>query len=662
MSRVLLVNMPFSSLRWPNLGLSLLKAGLLRRGMACEVAYLNFDFAERIGLDAYTWIADAFAFVLGGERLFARHYFAGLPDDQRYWEEVLLQADPGLSHQDRRDFEAIGRHVEPFLEEVFEAIDWPAYRIVGFAASFQQTMPSICLAQRIKQRVPEVSIVFGGAACEGPMGVELLRRFFFLIDYVFLGEADRTFPAVAEQILAGQPVVVPPGVVGRQQLAEFDGALPQPANQAELPVLAGAPSEAGREVQTPGWQPAHSPASCRVDDLDSLPYPDFDDYFSRWRRSPLRGRIDPLLFFETSRGCWWGQKHHCLFCGLNGATLRYRSKSPQRAVEELAWLVRRYGVRRASSADNILDYRYFRTLLPRLRQAEIGLEFVYEMKTNLTRSQVAELLAAGLRAAQLGIETFSTPILRQIRKGASAVHNLQALKWFSEAGIEVQWNLLYGFPGEDPAEYVRLAELLPLLVLLHPPLAVGRVRLDRFSPYFEEPAVWGIARPRPHRAFAFVYPFPAESLFRLAYHFEFDYADGRNVQDYAAAVLAAADAWQRLSGSVALRQFDREDGVLILTDTRPCATAFQHRLTGLDRAVYLWCDAARTFGQLQELATRAGLAGRGAEAAAALERSLDRLLSDRVLVGIDHRYLSLALREPPTLRSSSPRPAIAQAP
>ena len=41
------------------------------------------------------------------------------------------------------------------------------------------------------------------------------------------------------------------------------------------------------------------------------------------------------LFFETSRGCWWGQIHHCLFCGLNGDTIAYRSKSPGRAVEEL---------------------------------------------------------------------------------------------------------------------------------------------------------------------------------------------------------------------------------------------------------------------------------------------------------------------------------------
>ena len=51
MSRVLIVNMPFSNLGWPNLGPSLLKAALTRRGIGSDLAYFNFDFAERIGID-----------------------------------------------------------------------------------------------------------------------------------------------------------------------------------------------------------------------------------------------------------------------------------------------------------------------------------------------------------------------------------------------------------------------------------------------------------------------------------------------------------------------------------------------------------------------------------------------------------------------------------
>ena len=41
MSRVLLVNMPFSSLRWPALGIRLLQAALNRDGIDCDLAYLQ---------------------------------------------------------------------------------------------------------------------------------------------------------------------------------------------------------------------------------------------------------------------------------------------------------------------------------------------------------------------------------------------------------------------------------------------------------------------------------------------------------------------------------------------------------------------------------------------------------------------------------------------
>jgi ribosomal peptide maturation radical SAM protein 1 len=622
MSRVLLVNMPFSNLRWPNLGPSLLKAALARRGIGCEMAYFNFDFAERIGPDRYQWIADHFAFVLGGERLFALEYFAGrLPDDDAYWREVLLRGDPELSAADRADYESAAGHVGPFLDACVAAYDWSRYAVVGFAASFQQTLPSLCLASRIKRLRREIKVVFGGAACEAEMGVEIARRF-AEVDYVCLGEADEAVPELAAQLVQGQLGLLPPGVVERSPDADR-----LPPACCDLP-------------------PAPDAERFLVRDLDAVPYPDFDDYFARLKRSGWRDRLEPLLFFETSRGCWWGQKRHCAFCGLNGSRLRFRSKSPRRALDELRHLVGRYGVRRACSADNILDPRYFDSLLPMLERSGIGLAFVYEMKTNLTRPQVEALLRAGLGAAQLGIETFSTPLLRQIGKGATALENLQALRWFSEAGIEVKWNLLYGFPGEDPDGYRAMAELLPSLYHLAPPLAVGRVRLDRFSPYFDDPAGHGMVCPRPSRAFRFVFPFPDDVLARLAYYYEFDYADRRHPEDYAGPILRAARTWQDLKGQVTLRYFDRGDGVLVLTDTRPGAEMLHRRLAGPDREIYLYCDTGRPLESVAGLAARHGGGADAALYAGRLKQRLDQWVADRIMACLDGRYLSLAVRAP----------------
>ena len=49
MFRVVLVHMPFADINRPSIGLSLLKDGLNRAGIACDVVYLNLRFAEFIG-------------------------------------------------------------------------------------------------------------------------------------------------------------------------------------------------------------------------------------------------------------------------------------------------------------------------------------------------------------------------------------------------------------------------------------------------------------------------------------------------------------------------------------------------------------------------------------------------------------------------------------
>jgi hypothetical protein len=280
---------------------------------------------------------------------------------------------------------------------------------------------------------------------------------------------------------------------------------------------------------------------------------------------------------------------------------------------------------------------------------------MFEMKTNITRAQADLLLESGMGGAQLGIETFSTPILKLMDKGVTGVQNLQTLKWFSEAGVEIQWNLLYGFPGEDPGEYAMLAELLPSLYHLEPPGGSGRVRSDRFSPYFTRPEAYAIENLRPNAAFQYVYPFPVDSLARLAYYYEYDYADGRNVQEYVAPLVARIAEWTDLKGTVTLRYFDREDGVLILNDTRPCATVFQRRFSGPERAIYLFCDTGRSFAKILEHASELdhhamarsadrATSGTAMVDAANLQRTLQSWVDERIMVYLDDRYLSLALR------------------
>ncbi|MCL2742783.1 MAG: RiPP maturation radical SAM C-methyltransferase, partial [Planctomycetaceae bacterium] len=573
---ILLLNMPFAQLCWANLGLSLLKSGLRSNGIECSLNNLCFNFAHRVGYENYDWLAGHFAFVLGGEHLFAKEYFGDrIPSTEQFWNDVLLWTEPELDADERRDYFEVAAAVAPFLDECMEIvrnhIEKNGTKIIGFTTSYQQTFPSLCLAKRIKERYANIQIVFGGAACEGTMGQELFRQF-NEIDFVFSGEADLTFPEIVKRILNetinDEPL--PEGVMGRRQVenvhvkAEHECAV----SCTSLPIV--------NTISIPLPQSGQ----LKETDLDNLPAPDFDDYFSELAASPFCDEIKPYLFCESSRGCWWGEQRQCSFCGLNGHSLRFRRKNPQRIIDELRFLVNRYGVREICFADNIFAKDYFDTFLPMLKESGLGVSFEFEMKANQKKEQTEKLLAAGLGAAQLGIESFSTPILKMLNKGATARHNLQVLKWYTEAGIAVKWNVLYGFPGEEPAEYENMTKLIPLLYHFHPPVAFGRVRIDRFAPYHNNPAQFGIENLRPYRGFRFLYPFEDGVLKRLSYYHEFDFSDGRKVDEYTEEFLEVVKRWDEEHVKGTLRSFDREDGVLLLTDTRPIAVEFQYRLSG----------------------------------------------------------------------------------
>ncbi|MFZ0228010.1 MAG: RiPP maturation radical SAM C-methyltransferase, partial [Mycobacterium sp.] len=205
----------------------------------------------------------------------------------------------------------------------------------------------------------------------------------------------------------------------------------------------------------------------------------------------------PRVTFETSRGCWWGAKHHCTFCGLNGLSMTYRSKESQRAFDELMTLSQRYPDRPISIVDNILDTSYFRTFLPQLRDSSASLSLFYEIKANVSKDQLRVLRDAGVTVVQPGIESLSTHVLRLMRKGVTMLQNIQTLKWCKELGMDVEWNVLWGYPGETASDYEQCAAIVPLLTHLQPPGGKAPIRLDRFSPYFEQALNFGISNVRP---------------------------------------------------------------------------------------------------------------------------------------------------------------------
>jgi len=499
--------MPYGALDRPALGLSLLQPALAARGIACEIRYLSFAFADLIGSDLYQWIGGELPYTaFAGDWTFTSALYGRDPHRDTAYVDEVLRGTWRRSADDVQRVLWVRDMTRPFLDTWIEAIPWDDYSLVGFTSTFEQNIASLALAQRIKAAHPDVAIVFGGANWEGAMGLALHRRFRF-VDYACSGEADHSFPELAARIVAGKSVVDPPiaGVIWRE------GTDTRFAGPAQL-------------VRT----------------MDDLPLPDFSDYFRALDGSSSGVAVSPNVLFESSRGCWWGAKSHCTFCGLNGGGMAFRSKSSARVLAEIDALTARWGVEMLEAVDNILDMRYFDEVLPALAARRPPLRFFYEVKSNLSRAQVEMLARSGVTRIQPGIESMSDHVLRLMRKGTTALRNVQLLKWCREYGVRVDWNVLYGFPGETRSDYAEMLELLRAIRFLHPPGATGPVRLDRFSPYFESSSSYGITNVRPLSTYRHLYPDAGDALCDIAYYFDYDYDDAVDPRGFADEVIAYA--------------------------------------------------------------------------------------------------------------------------
>lgn len=429
------------------------------------------------------------------------------------------------------------------------------------------------------------------------------------MDLAFSGEADESFPAV---------------LAARREGRAIQG-------------IRGVTHSASRG-------PAKSAAGERIRNMDSIPTPEFSEFFEQFRASQAGGAFSPSLLMETSRGCWWGEREHCTFCGLNGATMAFRSKSSERVLEEIRTLRDRHGVRTFNVVDDILDMSYFQTVLPRLAEAELGIEFFWEIKANLTPSQVLLLRDAGVLSVQPGIESLSDRLLKLMRKGVTAFRNIELLKWCKEFGVKPYWNFLYGFPGEDADDYDRIAALIPAIWHLDPPTGYGPIRIDRFSPYHDDPAAYGMINLRPSAPFTYLYPFDSKTLSNIAYYFEFDYADGREADTYAADAINMVRRWMADDHRGALTLASNGAGPLELRDTRGerVNAPLRALLSGWKAAVYLACDRTQPFSKLE------GLAEIEDEAidADTLRAFLDRCVEHALMVSNGRSWLNVAVHTP----------------
>ena len=607
-SAVVLVVPPFLTPGGPALGAEILAAGCRGRGISCSVVYANLQFAARIGDTMYRRAMLSACGRPLGEAAFAPEVWTGLPDPAGvFFPDGHAAASSAADGSDEGGpvteedggaagaacYRACRAQAAGFVEDVAEAILAHSPRIVGFSALAQQTLASLALAAAVKSRAADVLTVLGGDAARPPRG-QALADVAPMLDCLVAGEADEVFPRLC------------------------------------------------RDFVERGERPPRLVACEPVVDLDKTAVPDFSSYLRQLHDLQGAGRLPDryprYLLFESARECWWAERSRCRFCAMTHGP--YRRKSRTRIVGDLRALAAGAGGIALGSTDCAMPPGLPEEVLPELLAEGFRHRMRWPVRPDLTRAELELMERAGVVEIEPGIESLCPSVLSAFRKGVRAHQDLVLLRECRSQRIAATWHFLLRVPGDDLAEYEALVRLLPALRHLQPPSAFGSVHLQRSSPFYEDPARFGIEDVRPAAMYRYLFP-PETRVEDIALEFEARWPSALDdAADVRAALETGLDDWMRSwrtpEERAVLHKLPLPGGRVFVQDTRPCAT--ETFFLGLaDSAEALdFFDTPRRPGEA------------GAVDPAALADVLER----RFVVEWDGRLVSLVTRD-----GSAPQPA-----
>jgi len=461
-------------------------------------------------------------------------------------------------------------------------------------------------------------VIMGGASLEDDIAGEVIRGC-PQIDYMHCGDGEISFPEMVHKLYRGESLSGLRGLMFRENgHVEFAGRAPNFMN------------------------------------MDDTPTPDFAEYFYARREGGYEdydGSRDVLLPIEAARGCWWGEKHHCTFCGLNRSGMEFRAKSPERVIEQLETLSRRYGIFQFNAIDNIMAPEYTEKLFGKLAASNSDIQLHYEIRPNFSRTQLGRMRKGGLYSVQPGVESLSTHILKIMRKLSTGMRNVELIKWCTYYGINNLYNILVQFPGETAEDYRLQSEVVAKIPHFQPPYAIVKARADRGSPMYSDPASQSITKLTPSDCYRFILPEGEFDLSRVSYYFDHEMTDvvPDDVYDE---LFSRVNRWQErwpVRAKRAYMRYRKAWSSVTIDDARWGALRQWHYEDG-SAELYEYCADART---IRDIRTRFG-------GEPWLDAALKEFVEKDLMLFLDDRYLSLALPENPNFELNADAPAAAR--
>ena len=290
--------------------------------------------------------------------------------------------------------------------------------LVGITGMITEYQEILRITKIIKEADSNVKVVLGGPL-PTTIPEELLQM--SPADFVVIGEGERTIVTLTAALKRG----------------------------GDLASIAGIGYKNGEQVFITD-RPEH------IADLDTIPFPArhlLD--MKRYTRNQFHnfstkmagiGKIRSTNMI-TSRGC----PYSCTFCFKDMWGHKWRGRSPENIVAEIALLNAEYGINGFFFNDDtfVLDTKRVLRFCQLIMESRLNIAWYCNARVNLVSKELLEAMyASGCREVAYGIESGNQQVLDAMKKNITIEQVRNAVMWTKEAGIRANGFFMIGLPGE----------------------------------------------------------------------------------------------------------------------------------------------------------------------------------------------------------------------
>ena len=309
---------------------------------------------------------------------------------------------------------------QEFFESLIKPVLYFSPQVIGFSVQSTSKFFSLELAAFLKEKETHMPIVFGGPLVfKNCYGADILKDYSFL-DAVSFTEADESLPI-------------------------FLSAYEQYGSMQAVPGFA---------VRSGSGEVLSSQDPPSVDNLDELAYADYSDFrFEHYTKK--------LIPISTSRGCI----NRCSFCSESTHWRRYRRRSAQSIMDEMKVQLEIYPqINEFWFNDSLIngDMVMLSELCDLIIKQKLKIRWGGQgmIRKEMTPHFLHKMKMAGCYVISYGVESGSNKILKLMQKGYTAELAQNVLRDTFDSGIEVIFNIITGFPGEDDASFRKTADFI----------------------------------------------------------------------------------------------------------------------------------------------------------------------------------------------------------